>query len=44
MVDRAILFIDGNNRYHGIKKLGVADLGRLDYRKISTKLVRGRRG
>lgn len=39
MPDRAVLFIDGNNWYHGLKERGVADLGRLDYAKISSKLA-----
>ena len=42
MAERAVLFIDGNNWFHGLKKLGIADLGRLDYGKISTKLVGSR--
>ena len=42
MVARASLFIDGNNWYHGIKNLGITDRRRLDYGKISTKLVRDR--
>ena len=37
--DRAIVFIDGNNWYHGLKTIGVANLGRLDYARISTKLA-----
>jgi hypothetical protein len=39
MPDRAILFIDGNNWYHSLKDVGVADLMLLDYRLISRKLV-----
>lgn len=39
MADRAVLFIDGNNWYHSLVKLGVPDLGRLDYAKISEKLI-----
>ena len=39
MADRAVLFIDGNNWYHGLKGIGVADRGGLDYGKISAKLV-----
>jgi uncharacterized LabA/DUF88 family protein len=39
MPERAVLFIDGNNWYHGLKEIDVGDLGRLDYRKISEKLV-----
>lgn len=39
--DRTVIFIDGNNWYHALKdkKVGVPDLGRLDYRRISQKLV-----
>ena len=37
--DRAIVFIDGNNWYHGLKASGVRDLGRLDYARISRKLA-----
>lgn len=39
MADRAVIFIDGNNWYHGLGNIAVADRGRLDYRKISEKLV-----
>lgn len=39
MPDRAILFIDGNNWYHGLTETKVGDLLRLDYGKISQKLV-----
>ncbi len=39
MPDRSILFIDGNNWYHSLQSLGVPDLRRLDYGKISRKLV-----
>lgn len=39
MVDRAVVFIDGNNWFHGLCDVGVADRGRLDYRKISEKLL-----
>jgi len=38
-VDRAVIFIDGNNWYHGLKEVGVTDLFQLDYAKISTKIV-----
>lgn len=39
MSDRAIVFIDGNNWFHALRKAGVDDRGRLDYRKISEKLL-----
>lgn len=38
MTTRAVLFIDGSNWYHGVKKVGV-DPNRLDYKKIAAKLV-----
>lgn len=40
--DRAVVFIDGNNWYHGCRDLGLGDLGRLDYVKICQKLVGSR--
>lgn len=39
MADRAIVFIDGNNWFHGLCDIGVADRGRLDYGRISQKLL-----
>ena len=39
MADRAILFIDGSNWYHSLVGLGLTDLGQLDYRRISEKLL-----
>ena len=39
MSDRAVLFVDGNNWYHSLSAIGLADLGRLDYSKISRKLL-----
>lgn len=42
MVERAVLFVDGNNWYHSLKNAGVFDQGRLDYAKISRKLVGAR--
>ena len=39
MSERAIVFIDGNNWYRGLRGLGFTDLGRLDYAKITLKLV-----
>jgi uncharacterized LabA/DUF88 family protein len=38
-LDRAVLFIDGNNLYHGLRSIGMSDLGRLDFKAISEKLV-----
>ena len=42
MADRAVVFIDGNNWYHAIRDIGVDDRGRLNYRKISLKLLGSR--
>jgi uncharacterized LabA/DUF88 family protein len=39
VADRAVVFIDGNNWFHGLCDAGVEDRGRLDYKKISEKLV-----
>lgn len=39
MPDRAVLFVDGNNWYHGLCKAGVEHRASLDYRKISEKLL-----
>jgi uncharacterized LabA/DUF88 family protein len=36
---RAILFIDGNNWYHGMKSVGVEQPAQLSYCKIAAKLV-----
>jgi hypothetical protein len=39
MRDRAVVFIDGNNWYHGLGTVGVRDRARLDYKKICAKLL-----
>ena len=39
MADRAVVFIDGNNWFHSLKNIGVADRGRLNYGKISKRLI-----
>ena len=39
--NRSVLFIDGNNWYHGLKALGV-DSGELNYRRVAQKLLIGR--
>ena len=39
MSDRAVLFVDGNNWFHGLCELGVEDRGRLNYKKVSEKLI-----
>ena len=35
MADRAILFVDGNNWYHGCTKIGAPNLFELSYAGIS---------
>jgi uncharacterized LabA/DUF88 family protein len=37
--DRAILFVDGNNFYHGLKTAGVHNQGQLDFAKIARKVL-----
>ncbi|MEQ1832600.1 MAG: NYN domain-containing protein [Candidatus Eisenbacteria bacterium] len=37
--DRARVFVDGNNFYHGCAKLGLQPLGRLNFARISRKLA-----
>jgi uncharacterized LabA/DUF88 family protein len=39
MPERSVLFVDGNNWYHTLTNLGVSNLGRLNYAKVSRKLV-----
>lgn len=39
MIDRAVIFVDGNNWYHALKSAQVPDLGALNYARISQKLV-----
>ena len=41
-VERAVLFIDGNNWYHGLRGIRL-DSGGLDYRRLAGKLAMGRR-
>lgn len=41
-MDRAILFVDGNNWYHGLRNAGVKDQMRLDWVRIARKLVGSR--
>lgn len=38
---RAVLFVDGNNWFHGLKTIGV-DACDLDYRKLAAELLKGR--
>lgn len=40
-VDRCVVFIDGNNWYHGLRSLGL-DSGEVDYRRLAEKLLLGR--
>lgn len=37
--ERAVVFVDGNNCYHALKKLRVGRLDQLNYAKVSEKLV-----
>lgn len=37
--ERAVLFVDGNNWFHALKRQGINDLGQLNYAKVSSKLV-----
>ena len=39
MTDRAVVFIDGNNWYHALCHVNVEDRARLDYKKVSEKLL-----
>lgn len=39
MPDRAIIFVDGNNWYHSLRAASVSTPGRLDYTRLSQKLV-----
>ena len=36
---RAVVFVDGNNWYHALRAIRLVDLGRLDYARISRKLL-----
>ena len=40
---RAIVFVDGSNWYHGCAALGLGNIGRLDFARVSRKLARHRR-
>jgi uncharacterized LabA/DUF88 family protein len=39
MPEQAVVFVDGNNWYHGLKELGFTGLGWLNYAKVSNKLI-----
>lgn len=41
-MERAIVFVDGNNWYHALKRAGCTGLGWLNYAKVSTKLLGAR--
>lgn len=43
MPERAVVFVDGNNWYHGLRDLGFTNLGWLNYAKVSTKLIQAPR-
>jgi uncharacterized LabA/DUF88 family protein len=40
--ERAVVFVDGNNWFHCLREAGVNDRFRLDYAKISTKIIGAR--
>ena len=40
--ERAVIFIDGNNFYHAVSRLGLSSLD-MDYARFSDKLVEGRK-
>lgn len=39
MAVRAVVFVDGNNWHHSLRDVQVEHIGRLDFRKISRKVV-----
>ncbi len=39
MADRAVVFVDGNNWFHGLEEAGVQRKFALDFAKVSTKLL-----
>ncbi|HZY30389.1 MAG TPA: NYN domain-containing protein [Candidatus Methylomirabilis sp.] len=39
MPERAVVFVDGNNWYHGLRDLGFTNLGWFNYAKVSAKLI-----
>ena len=41
-MERAVVFVDGNNWYHALKRAGCISLGWLNYAKVSTKLIGAR--
>jgi hypothetical protein len=41
-LERAAVFVDGNNWYHALRRAGLTGLGWLNYAKVSNKLVGAR--
>lgn len=41
-MERAVVFVDGNNWYHALKEAGLTRLGWLNYAKVSAKLIGAR--
>lgn len=41
-MERALVFVDGNNWYHALKRAGLTGLGWLNYAKVSAKIVGSR--
>ncbi len=41
-MERAVVFVDGNNWYHALKRAGLTGLGWLNYAKVSAKIVGAR--
>lgn len=39
LTERAAVFVDGNNWYHGLRRLGFTGLGSFNYAKVSRKLM-----
>lgn len=39
MPNRAVLFVDGSNWYHGCKSIGLRQIGRINFARVSRKLV-----
>jgi len=37
--ERAVVFVDGNNWYHGLRECGFTGLGLFNYAKVSQKLM-----
>ena len=41
-MERAVVFVDGNNWYHALKRAGCTGLGWLNYAKVAKKLLGAR--